>query len=237
MRTSNKILLGTFVAAILIMTSIYVTLYAKIKSGDLVDLRSAPPPQSMEKHATPNIKHVMVTGMEECRVIYSDTPRLELTKNWKEHLKWKVEGDSLVIEGIGNRNYVMGERVYVPIDLYLPADVNLYARYSKLFLRGSEDSAKAFSRVVNVQHGHVFVAVNSHTTGSVYWKNLIINSQNGIVSISPEADIQEAVITLNSNAEFFDEGARFDSISFKVDSTSKVNLRAGSLEKLKNIKP
>lgn len=236
MRTSNKILLGTFIVSVLTITGIHVALYAKIKNGDLVVLRSASPSVDHEKHAIPNIKHVLVTGMQECHVIYSDTARLELAKNWKEHLKWSVIGDSLIVEATGP-NYVLGERVFAPVDLYLPSDVGIDARFSRIFLRGAADSGKAFSLVVNADHGEVFVGGFYAAGRQKYWKNITINITEGPVTISPDLDIQEATITLNSNAAFSDEGARFGNLTLKVDSTSQVNLRAGSLDKLKTNNP
>jgi hypothetical protein len=236
MRTSNKILLATFLVAVLIVTGIQVALYAKIKNGDLVVFRNAEPPASLERFETPNIKKVLVIGMEECRINYSDAARIELPKNWKQHLKWRVNGDSLVIEGNNDRNYVMGERVYLPIEISLPGDVMLHARYANLFIRGAGDSTTAFSRSVSTENSHVFVIANDRDGAPVYWKKLVIASNMGEVTVSSGAEIGDMELTLNNNTVFSDEGAKFGSLSAIIDNTSKVSLHAGSLEKIKLIK-
>jgi hypothetical protein len=237
MRTSNKILLSIFIAVVLIITGIHVALYAKIKSGDLVTFHIYAQPGDLEKHAIPAIKHVRITGMEECRINYSDSGHLELSKKWKGELTWKIDGDSLIIEGPANTNYSMGTRVYLPVDLYLPADVIVHARYSQLYVRGADDSAKAFSRAINTEYSHVFIYPNSRGDKPVYWKKLQVTSRDGGINVSRYAEIAEMEVDLLPNVAFTDEGAHFGSLSVKIDRSSTISLRQGSLEKIKLIKP
>lgn len=234
MRTSNKILLAGFIVTVLIITGVYVTLYAKIKAGDLVVLRQAGPPK--DKHMIGAIKHVMVTGMEECHVMYSDSARLELPNDWREHLKWRVNGDSLIVEASGNKDYAQGARVYLPVDLYLPEDVTVNARYSTLYVGGADDSTKAISRVVSTENSVVSISPNLRAGWPVYWKKLQVTSLNGGISVAQDIEIAEMVVTLN-NCAFTDEGAKFGNLSVNLDSTSTTILRRHSLEKLKIIKP
>jgi hypothetical protein len=237
MRTSNKILLAGFAAIVLIITGIHVALYAKIESGDLVVLRQAVQPPALEKHATPGVKHVLVAGLQECRVNYSDTAHIELTKNWKEHLEWSVDGDSLIIGSSGNTDYARGARVHVPVDLYLPADVTVHARYSNLLVRGSFDSSKAFSRSISGENSEILLVADDRVIMPFYWKKLAVTSQEGVVHVAPNAEINEMEITLNNNSAFRDGGGNFGTLSVKIDSTSTLSLRQRSLEKVKIIKP
>jgi hypothetical protein len=236
MRTSNKILLTGFVASVLIITGVYVTLYAKIKNGDLVVLRNAEPPPVLEKHATPNIRHVVVTGLGECHIMHSETARLELPKDWNQHLVWRVVGDSLIIGGSRNKGYTRTVQVLLPVNLYLPQDATVYANYSNLYIGGADDSAKAVSLVVNTANSTIFISPNLRAGWKALWAKLQITSRDGGINVSPDAEITEMDLVLNNSA-FTDEGARFGSLSVKADSNSTISLRQGSLEKLKLNKP
>lgn len=230
MRTSNKILLGTFLATVLIITGIHIALKAKIDSGSLVELRTSIPKPELERHQLTGVKNVRITGLGHCAVFNSDTAQIELPKNWKDLLDWKIVGDSLIVDA--KRNFEYGERVHQAITLHLPEGVSLKARYSSVMLVGTEDSTRALSRTVSVDHCHVMVNPISAKREPVYWKNLSITSTQGQVEISPDANVQGFELVLNNEASFTDQGASFGSISIQLDSTSSVNLRASSLEKL-----
>src|SRR5688572_23570309 len=126
----------------------------------------------------------------------------------------------------------MGARVYVPVDLYLPADVSVHARYSHIYVRGSFDSSKAFSRTISGQNSEIVLVADERMIKPFYWRKLAVTSEAGVINVAPNAEIQEMEITLNNNSAFSDAGGNFGTLSVKIDSTSTLGLRHRSLEKI-----
>jgi hypothetical protein len=230
MRTSNKILLFSFLTAVLIITGIHIALKAKIDSGNLVVIgKRGPGP--FDNFEAPGVKHVIISGFEDCRVYYSDTAQFKLTKNWKDLMDWKVNGDTLIIEA--GKKYETGERLYQPVLLYLPNDVDIHGRYTNFFLYG--DTARENSRTVTGETCEINVR-SSASRGISYWKKLNISTTDAVVDISPDCNIEELELSLGGATRFMDGGAKFGSISARLDSTSTMTLSGGNIEKVKFIK-
>ena len=235
MRTSNKILLGGFVAMILIITSIHVVLYAKIKNGDLITFREIE--DAGERIVLGNVKYVSITGFVECRIVPGDTAAIEVGRNWLKSFKYRVVGDSLFVEGgLREAEYVMGSRVDAPITLYLPPVESITANYSKVFLRGAEDSTNAISRTILINNSELNVTATTRELKPAYWKSLQVNALNSQTIFTEGAVVNELSVNLLSKSSLTDAGADLQHFSLQVDSTSTVSLRKKSLQNIKLVK-
>lgn len=236
MRKSNKILLGGFVALVLITIGVHVTLYAKIKNGDLVVLRDGTDEQ-MERIVAGNIKHVLIKGMEECRIVTGDSAILEMNKNRNKNFRYRVAGDSLIVEaGLSDEDYATGRRIYVAATLHLPPVESITASYSNVFLSGVSDTSAAISRNINLSHCQLHLRNNSRDGKPAFWKDLAINSRSSALHFAGGAVLNELVLTMNDNSVLTDEGAMVSNFQLQMDGSSSVNLHGAMLDKLKLIK-
>lgn len=235
MRTSNKILLSTFIVTILIITAIHVVLSAKIKNGEIVTFHDAN--GSRERFALGNIKHVSIKGLEECRIVPGDSAILEIRRDYAASIKYRVTGDSLIIHaGIPEAEYEQGSRRHVPFTLYLPPVESITTKYSHVFLRGGQDSATAISRTINIHTTRLDVSATTRELKPAYWNNLQVNAQNSQAVFTQGAIINDLTVNLNAQSSMTDAGADLRHFSLQVDSTSTVSLRKNSLNNIKLVK-
>ena len=80
MRTSNKILLGTILTAIFLISAIHFVLYAKYKNGDYTT------PKIIEfdrfdHYKIPNIKRIVASHISNITIIPSDTALMDIEKS------------------------------------------------------------------------------------------------------------------------------------------------------------
>jgi len=228
-------LLGAFVATILIITSIHVVLYAKIKNGEVITFRKEL--EARERIVLGNVKHVSITGLEECSIFSGDTVAIEVGRNWLKNFRYRVAGDSLIIDGgLRESEYLMGSRRYAPISLYLPPVESITANFSKVFLRGADDSTNAISRSILINNSDLDVTPGSRNLKPTYWKSLQVNALHSQATFFEGAVLNELSINLNANSSFTDAGADLQHFSVQVDSTSTVSLRKKSLNNIKLVK-
>ncbi len=80
MRTSNKIILGIFLAPLVAVTAINLTLYAKYKSGNYISMKSVVQDR-FTRLVLKNMNRVSVYGLNNFNIIPSDSLKLEIEKN------------------------------------------------------------------------------------------------------------------------------------------------------------
>jgi hypothetical protein len=236
MRTSNKILLGGFVATILIITSIHMVIHAKIKSGDLITFNQEP--SHMERIVLGNVKHVSITGLEEFHITPGDTAVLDMDPNWNDRFVYRVTGDTLILEavGISHEEYVNGGRRYMPLTLHLPPVETISTNFAKVLLHGATDSTKAISQSILASNSELIIMPGTRQRGPGYWKNLQVMALHSLAVFSEGAVLNELTINLNAESSFTDGGADLQHFSVQVDSTSTVSLRKKSLNNIKLVK-
>ncbi len=235
MRTSNKILLGGFVATILILVGIHVALYAKYKRGDTKDLRDLIGETVTQDLG--NIKIISITGLQECTIIAADTARLQMDKHWKGSFSFRINGDSLVVEGNKSiEEYARGNRVGLPITLHLPSVELINMQYGGLTLLGA-DSAKATSQKIVLSNSTLQFATMDKDSKKGMWNNLTIDAQeNTEINFPKHGTINYLDVTLSNNSTLHDHGVHVESFLLKMDSTSSAALRMHNLDKLKQNK-
>src|SRR6266700_4411475 len=121
MKTSNKILLGTFLTGMATVTLIHVALYARYKSGNIVALAGADNSQ-LESVSFPVIKFVSMDGLQNCTLIPADSMRLEIEKPNRSEVFFKQSGDTLFVSSDkhpGNK-FFSGSPTYQPVKIFIP---------------------------------------------------------------------------------------------------------------------
>jgi hypothetical protein len=237
MRTSNKILLGGFVATILIITSIHFVIHAKLKSGDLVTFKQKSF-DNIERIVLGNIKHVSIIGLDEFHIVPGDTAVLDMNPAWKGNFLYRVVGDSLILEAgnISQAEYVNGARKFAPMTLHLPPVETITTNFAKVLLGGEADSTKAISRSIFISNSELNVLGGNSERTPTYWKSLQVYALHSQAIFLEGAVLKELSVNLNAGSSLTDGGADLQHFSVQVDSTSTVSLRKKSLNNIKLVK-
>jgi hypothetical protein len=240
MRTSNKILLGIFLGPLIILTLLQLTLYAKLKSGHFVVLKTVQEDRYI-RLAPKNINNIAVYGLNNFRIISSDSLKLEIEKDERSHLHYVISGDSLIIHGDSIINQPGREsdieRSYQSVNLYLPSVVAIAADNSDITVEGSKDSlnAKSYHFTLTNSAG-LKIEDNGDDSKQVYFKTLGIQASHSAgIELTGHTCVSDLQLSLIQSA-FTDNGAFVNQLSIDADKTSNISLKGDNLQKLNLIK-
>lgn len=241
MQTSNKILLGVFLATVLILTSIHIALYAKYKSGDFVKQIAAERDKTI---SMPLIKHVSVTGLVNVELFtkfmlnQTGKPEMKVENRPNSRFAYRIAGDTLLLFGdstAGKDAYEKGARNHQLVQLSLPDAQNVKLAYGTLLLFGGLDSANAPSYSIELaRHAHLGVIKREPASSPVFFNrmDLIINSSN--VELEENTTVKELNVRAQTSDLFFRQ-TTIGHISLDVDSTTTVTLLGKNLKDAKII--
>jgi hypothetical protein len=237
MKTSNKILLGVLLAFMLILTSLHLALFAKYKSGDFASAEQIP--DNMDRHSLPAIKYVSITGLVNCYLIsHAEKPSIEINKEGKSRIAYKVVGDTLVVTGDSaatKEDYERGLRNHQLVNLKLPATEQVKLTYGSLFILGGDDSAQAPSYSIElVTNAHLGIIQREPATTKAFFNrlNLVTNKSN--VELDDKTMINELnVRSVASNLIY--KQASIKHMTMDVDSNTAVTLSGKNLKSLTEI--
>ena len=232
MRTSNKIIVGIFLAPLIILTAIHVTLYAKYKSGNYVSMKKVTEDR-FTRLALTHIISVSVYGLNNFNIIPSDTATLEMEKLQNDRLHYVVNGDSLVIRADStsetNGNF---PRNYQAINLYLPGNATIYANNSSIDLFGTADSLKAASYRFTLNNSSDLETRQRDDRPTFHFKELLIGATPSCkIALSPGCRVNSMDLNLQ-DTEFTDNSASIDNLKIIADKKSLITLRGDNLLKL-----
>jgi hypothetical protein len=146
MKTSNKILLGTLLTVLLILTGIHVAMYAKYKSGDFTVSTASSNTDTVDIDP---VNFVRITGMENIVIEPSSSFSMLKAKVMPANFKYLISGDTLVITGDTSSYKAGSERQFTrmseQITLRLPAVEKISAENTSIWLNGTRDSASALN--------------------------------------------------------------------------------------------
>lgn len=154
MKTSNKILLGTFIGILVLTSAINLMVYAKYKRGDYKPFTR----EDRTFIATvplPAAKNISITALGNCEIIVSDTPRFEIQKDRAGRVSYSLKNDTLYMHGdsaLTIEEMQQGGRNYDLVKLYMPAGMLIKAGYCNLELFGGSDSTHAASFAVQLSN-------------------------------------------------------------------------------------
>ena len=238
MRTSNKILAGTFIAILLIITGIHLGLYAKYKSNDFVTMKYLHE-ERFDSYPLKGIESVSLSGLQNVTIIPSDTARVEIEKNGDRILVHDFASGVLTIKGdttITNNNG-MAERIrsWRNVIIYLPLHQDIKSDDCEITIKGGLDSLKApsVSASMNETTLHVGFGQRSDNISGNYFNKLSITKySHGNFDMSEYAVVRDISMDLTSSG-FEDNNASFGSITVNADSSSTVKLNGRNIAKTK----
>jgi len=235
MKTSNKILIIFFVAALLMMTAVHLTLYAKYKRGEYSSFEKMKEGR-FEEHALPTVRYVSVTGFRSCNVYRAATPKIRIFKMRDSRLAYKVVNDTLVITSDSSQteeDMVQGKTSAQTINLYLPETEELSAYHTELFLNGGTDSVTAPSWTINISKGTGLYT--SWDNKKAVFNHLQIKENGSHVIFNRGTVINELNIQTNQSA-FNDQSADIKHLQLSVDDNSIIILQGKNMQNINILK-
>src|SRR5690242_11915750 len=146
MRTSNKILLIFFLAPAFIITTLFAAIRIKYENGSISPAQNIRE-EGFEKHVLQDVSYVKISGLQNLRIIPSDTLKLEVEKNPHGWVRYCLKGDTLLIKGDTmlhtSPNTSVRRRSGQYVRLFLPEDKEAVAYWSGVSLQGSDNPVNA----------------------------------------------------------------------------------------------
>lgn len=237
MKTSNKIILAYFLFALLGVTAVHVTLYAKYKRGEFVPFDKVREDR-MEEIALPGIKYVTVTGLQRCNILPATEPKMKMQKMSGGRLKYTIVKDTLIIIGdtvLTQENMYDGRRGYQTVHLYLPGTPTINAVYTDLFLNGAPDTTSAQSYVVNLSNQSV-LNTGDMNFKKAFFKGLQVSDNGSIVKFNYGTVMNELNLQAENRAKITNENADIKHIQLQMDDQSTIILQGKNLKDINVVK-
>jgi hypothetical protein len=207
MKKSNKLLLGGFLAVVLLISAIHITLYAKYKAGDYTVYHQTEELPSQSFQTFPQILFVSVRDVAGATVRFSDVAQVE--KADENDIQYVQKGDTLLITG---KRGVNEAGMLHPMIFHLPSTATLSLLNSTLSFAGSvtknennpviylEKSTAVFSGAGKpLQFGHVKVVASNGSTltfkGNTQVDHLEVQLLNSSIEYSKGNPGQLSIVT------------------------------------------
>jgi hypothetical protein len=234
MKTSNKILLGTFLTVILILVGVHVAIYAKFKKGDYVLVSDDDMWPNMITQSLSNIKYVSIANVGNLTIHAADSNKLRYDKPAKEEqgsLEITQKADTLFLLGKNQSGNNSG-KWYRRMNLSLAGSIPVKIINSDLNLEGAKPDFSSVSMDLTLDKSNMEVARGSKNLSG--FGSLKINAINN--SSINLFDVQANFLDLSlSNSSFEENGFTADSIRVSTDLDSKLQLSGKNLLKTKII--
>lgn len=229
MRTSNKILVIYFLMAILIMTAVHLTLYAKYKRGEYVPFEQVRE-GGFEAHTLPKVNYVSITGLQHCNIFPAAEPKIKIFKMQGTRMKYSIVNDTLVITGdslLTNQDFERSRRNFQRINLYLPGTEEISAFNTDLFLNGGADTTSAPSWSVNLSNRSA-LTTGDFNNKKAFFNRLQVNANASNVMFNDESVINELSVHA-SGSIINNQKAEVKHLQLKMDDNSTIVLQGKSI--------
>ena len=232
MKTSNKILLSTFLAVILIIVSVHVAIYAKYKSGNYTLVTDDMWPTNMITYSLNDVKYVSVDNLENLVIRQGDSSKLRYDKPIKGDeniLSVTRKNDTLFLSGKSATD--INGRWYRTINLSLAGLVPLRIANSKIHM-GTELQKNAGAIPIDMMLDNSFIEVNIRQKNAMSFGAIKINAINK--SRINLYNLTTNFLDVRLNNSFLEETTLVaDSIRLETDMESKFELSGKNLVKAK----
>lgn len=223
MKRSNKILLGGFLIAVLLLSALHFSLWAKYKKGDYVAYQPEDELASMVMQSFPHVKFVSLRHVPNLNVRFSDSAEVEEGRG--DELRYTQNGDTLVIsakDSVG-QGQNSGE-----LAMRLPRNASVHAFKSSV----------SFTDGKGAQGGNPVLFLDQ-SSARFYGTTLDFLSIHAVNRSSVEfAGAQIAHLQLQlQNSALEDTEGNIGQLSISTDSLSRVALQAKHFSKAKSNTP
>jgi len=220
MKKSDKLLLGGFLAGLLLISALHITLYAKYKAGNYT-LYNEQENLASAMQSFPNIMVVSVRNVYGATVRLGDAAAVE--KDNDGHLHYVQKGDTLLITSNANQN----SDGWNDVNINLPQNVMLSAFNSSLFFRRSKNSTGRNCAIRLHKSSLTFSGTETpFRLGGVN----IVASDSSAVSFRGNMQVDNLDVKLSNSSIEYEDGD-VGRITIQTDSASRISLKAKHLTK------
>lgn len=229
MKKSNLLLLGGFLAVVLLVSAIHITLYAKYKAGDFTIYNAEDDLSAQSMQSFPNIAFVSVRNVPAAAIKFSDVAQVE--KGDDEDLQYTRSGDTLMISAREDAD--MGDIGYHLV--YLPRNATLSVFNSSLSFEDDKTTVQN-SPVIYLKKSRVFFSGLDSPFRLGHVK--LVASDSSTASFRGETHVNHLEVQLTNSAIEYMDGD-FGQLSITTDSLSRISLQSKHLLKanIKTIAP
>ena len=225
MKKSNKLLLGGFLAGLLLITAIHVTLYAKYKAGNYTIYKAEDDLAAHPIQTFPNILFVSVRNVREATVKFSDVAGV--VKDEAAGVVYVRKGDTLLITGMDSTN---NNDFNYPVALHLPYNATVSVFNSFLSFKPGKKSAESNSTIY-LQKSH---ALFSGIGNQLQLGHLKVVADSSTAKFVGNTQVSNLEVQLSASSIEYTDGD-FGQLSIVTDSVSHISLQSKHLLKA-NIK-
>jgi len=233
MKTSNKILLGTFLAVLLILLSVHIALYAKYKKGEYKIAGDDMWPTNMITYSLEDVKYVSVDNLENVVIRQGDSSKLRYDKPIKgdeNMLSVTRKDDTLFLSGKSTLN--KKGRWYRPTSLSLAGLLPLKIVNSKIHVGIEPPKTNLAPVAVDIMLDGSFMDVNNRRKDAISFGTFKINAINK--STIHLYKLTTNFLDVSLSDSFLEETTLVaDSIRLVTDAASKFELSGKNLVKAK----
>jgi len=233
MKTSNKILLGTFLAVLLILFSVHISLYAKYKEGEFKIAGDDMWPTNMITYSLDDVKYVSVDNLENLVIRQGDSSKLRYDKPIKGDeniLSVTKKNDTLFLSGKSAKD--KNGKWYKATSLSLAGLLPLKIANSKIHIGTESSKSGALLIPIDMMLDNSFMEVNIREETPMSFGTIKINAINK--SRIDLYNLKTNFLDIRLNNSFLEETTLVaDSIRLMTDMDSKFELSGKNLIKAK----
>jgi hypothetical protein len=219
MKRSNKILLGGFLVAVLLLSALHISLWAKYRSGDYVAYQPEDELASMVMQSFPHVKFVSLRHVPSANVHFGDSAQIE--ERTGNDLRYTQRGDTLVVsatDSLRQGNFI-GE-----VAMRLPKNASVHAFKSSV----------SFTDAKGAQGGNPVLFLDESSARFYNTRLDLLNIRATNKSSVELAGAQIASLQLQlQNSSLEDAEGNIGQLSISTDSLSRIALQAKHFSKAK----
>jgi hypothetical protein len=223
MKKSNKLLFGGFLALLLLITVVQISLYANYKNGHYSIYHAEDYTGSYPMRSFPGIKLIVLRDVQNARVRFADTAQVETAK--RNGIQFLQSGDSLVISG-SNPAAITRQQ---SIDFRLPSNVTLLVENSAISFEPGK-KLPGNNPVIHLHESQALFLSDGRPFEFRYLK--IVASAHSIATFQAKTNMDSLDVQLSNSAFEYKQGD-LGQLSIITDSVSHISLPSRHLMKAK----
>jgi hypothetical protein len=240
MKTSDKIILFSTVAALGLFGASQLLQYSRYRAGDILTYKDVNR-EDFDPHTGTQPAWLILDGPMRARIVLSDSFHFDLAKRDVSSFRYRPSGDSLIIEGDKrfNSNPHLGWNDYLPlpaINIYCPVLKGIRIRNGFAVLE-NEQGQRGVSASLELDSAQVWVGAYNQDQDSVIqtepYDSVKIHAFNSSIILNRQAYIKRLELQLDNRSDIIDRFSRMDTAFIMGDKNTNIQIRGSNFKKVR----